>query len=140
MITKKCTTEPKPEPPPPDPCKLQKIKELKKAGVKICETPPIPEPIPPPDCFGLCIEKIKNPPIQISIQDFPIICPVERERTGTSRCEEVADSVAAHPDLPWPGCAPTPTLPPPPTPDPCVEQEKRYKLEECRERMKRYHE
>ncbi|XP_013148816.1 PREDICTED: wiskott-Aldrich syndrome protein family member 1-like [Papilio polytes] len=140
MKTKKCHVEPTPEPPPPDPCQVQKRKQLEKAGVKICEKPPVQQPPPPPECTAICIEKVKNPPVPIKIHDLPVVCEVKRQVTGTARCDDVEASVAAHPDLPWPGCAPTPSIPPPPSPDPCEEQAKRFKLEECRERMKRYRE
>lgn len=136
MKTKKCTVEPIPEPPPPDPCKLQRIRQKEKAGIKICPPKPIEQPPPPPSCLALCIEKIKNPPYTTS--DEPVVCVVDRQLPGTARCDEIEDRAAAHPDLPWPGCPEPPPLPPPPEPDLCELQNKKFKQEECKERMKRY--
>ncbi|XP_034836994.1 uncharacterized protein [Maniola hyperantus] len=143
MKTKKCTVEPPPPPPPPDPCKEQRIRQKIKAGVKICPVKPvIVEPPPaPPSCHRLpaclCIEKIKNLPAKV-VTNQPVVCTVEREQTGQARCDKIRDLKAAHPDLPWPGCEPPPPLPPPPEPNLCELQQKRAKLEECKERMKRY--
>ncbi|XP_045780204.1 wiskott-Aldrich syndrome protein family member 1-like [Maniola jurtina] len=139
MKTKKCTVEPPPPPPPPDPCKEQKIRQKIKAGIKIC--PPVQPanaepPSPPPSCHALCIEKIKNLPVKVTKQ--PIVCTVKREETGHARCDKIRDLKAAHPDLPWPGCEPPPPPPPLPEPNLCELQKKRAKLEECKERMKRY--
>lgn len=136
MKTKKCHVEPAPEPPPPDPCKLQRIRQKEKAGIKICPPVPIEQPPPPPTCHALCFERIKNPEIQPSNQT--VVCIVERQPTGTARCDEVEERAAAHPDLPWPGCPQPPPLPPPPAPDLCEEQQKKQRIEECKERMKRY--
>ncbi|CAH0731479.1 unnamed protein product, partial [Brenthis ino] len=127
MKTKKCTVEPVPEPPPPDPCKLQRIRQKEKAGIKICPHVPIKSPTPPPSCHALCIEKIKNPPVTIT--NRPLVCIVKRQLPGTARCDKI-EVAAAHPDLPWPGCPPQPPLPPPPQPDLCEEQKKREKIAE----------
>ncbi|CAG5037439.1 unnamed protein product [Parnassius apollo] len=137
MKTKKCFTEPTPEPPPPDPCKIQKIKEKEKAGIKICKKPPVLEPPPPPPCLAICIEKIKNPPVDPNSKDQEqaVVCTVQQDLPGTARCDEIKAASAAYPDLPWPRC-PTPTIPPAPTPDPCEEQRKRRRIAECKERMK----
>lgn len=138
MNTKKCTVEPTPEPSPPDPCKIQRIQQKIKAGIKICPKPPVEPPPPPPVCHALCIERIKNPPVKIT--DQRIVCVVERQRTGTERCDAILDLSAAHPDLPWPGCPPPVIVPPPPGPTPCEIQEKKISLAECKERMRRYRE
>lgn len=137
MNVKKCHVEPIPEPPPPDPCKLQRIRQKEKAGVKFCPKPPIQQPQLPSPCLALCFERIKNPPVPPE-PNFPIVCVVQREKTGTSRCDDILDATAAHPDLPWPGCPPPPLPPPPPKYDLCEEQRRRNKQVECKERMKRY--
>ncbi|XP_047540765.1 wiskott-Aldrich syndrome protein family member 1-like [Vanessa atalanta] len=136
MKTKKCNVPPLPEPPPPDPCKLQRRRQKEKAGIKICPEIPIVPPPPPPTCHALCIEKIKNPPITIT--NHPVVCVVEREPTGTARCDEIERRAAAQPTPPWPGCLPPPPLPPLPAPDLCEERQKKKRVEECKERMKRY--
>lgn len=138
MKTKKCFTQPTPEPPPPDPCKLQKIREKEKAGIKVCQRPPIPQPPPPLPCLAICLEKIKNPVIEVSSRRQPVICTVEREKTETNRCDSIAAATVGGTVIPRPRCPPPPTIPPPPTPDPCEEQAKRQKIAECKERMKRY--
>ncbi|CAF4924334.1 unnamed protein product [Pieris macdunnoughi] len=140
MKTKKCTIEPTPEPPPPDPCKLQRIRQKEKAGIKICPPKPIepPEPIAP--CLAICIEKIKNPPYTTT--EEAIVCIVDREKTGTSRCDAIEDLTAAHSDPPHPCMKqpPPPQPPPPPPPDPCEVQKKRERLAACKEKYKRYYE
>ncbi|KAL0810182.1 hypothetical protein ABMA28_010970 [Loxostege sticticalis] len=137
MNQKKCHVEPNPPIPPPDPCILQKIKQKEAAGITICPKEPVPEPEPAPVCSAVCIERLKNPPIPPS-PPFPIVCPVEREPTGTARCDAIYDADAEHPDLAWPGCPPQPPLPPPPEIDPCELQRRKEKKAECKERMKRY--
>ncbi|CAH2260799.1 jg26205 [Pararge aegeria aegeria] len=136
MNTKKCTVEPTPEPPPSDPCKEQRIQQKIKAGIKICPSTPIEPPSPPPPCLALCIEKIKNVPVEVSQE--PVVCVVEREETGQARCDKIKDIKAAHPDNSWPGCLPAPPPPPAPEPDLCEVQARQAKIKECEERMKRY--
>ncbi|XP_028025548.1 wiskott-Aldrich syndrome protein family member 1-like [Bombyx mandarina] len=137
LPTKICNVEPVPEPPPPNPCTLQRIKQKEKAGIKICPRIPVEQPPPPAPCVAICIEKIKNPPVPPSANE-PIVCVVQPEKTTTERCDAILDAVAAHPDLPWPGCAPNPLPPPPPKYDPCEEQLRKQKIEECKKRTQRY--
>lgn len=150
---KKCTKPPPPPPPPPpDPCELQKIKQAKQkaaaAGKKECtKPPPCPEKEPEekkekkvcnlPVC--LCIERVKNPPLSSeNKQEEPVVCVVERQLPGQDRCDKIRDLTAADPDLPLPRCPVPPPPPPPPKLDPCEQQERRAKIAECKERMKRY--
>ncbi|CAB3232947.1 unnamed protein product [Arctia plantaginis] len=139
MFMKKCTVEKVPDPPPPDLCKLQRIRKKQKAGIKICPKPPPPQPEPPPTCFGICIEKVKNPPLPPKTQDFPIVCTVAREITTEDRCDAIKWATAAKPDLPWPSCPPPPPAPEPPKRDPCEELERRKRIARCKERMRRYY-
>ncbi|CAG9796196.1 unnamed protein product [Diatraea saccharalis] len=138
MNVKKCTVEPKAEPPPISPCTLQKIKQLKQAGKTICPKEPIPEPEPAPECIALCIERIKNFPIPPT-PNFPIVCVVDREETGTNRCDAIAYAEALQPDLPWPGCPPPPPLPPPPEINLCEVQKRKQRIEKCKESRRRYY-
>ncbi|XP_053618974.1 uncharacterized protein LOC128680154 [Plodia interpunctella] len=134
MNTKQCEFDPIPEPEPPTPCQLQKCAEK---GL-VYQPPPQPEPPTPADCCAICREKIKNPEVILQKPEFPIVCVVEREKTGTSRCDDIEDQTAAHPDYFWPNCPPPPHPPDPPKIDPCEEQRKRECLEEKARRMKRY--
>lgn len=138
IMTKVCTIIPPPEPISPTDCQLQIKKRKLELGV--CFKPkPEPEPIVPrPYCLGICIEKVKNPPVSVKFSERPTVCVVEREPTTQDRCDAIEEANALHPDLPWPGCAPMPLPPQPPPYDLCEELRRKGKKAECKERMARY--
>lgn len=54
------------------------------------------------------------------------------------RCDAILEQSVASADSNFAGCPPPVLSPSPPRLDPCEEQEKRAKIAECKERMKRY--
>lgn len=138
VLTKVCTVIPNPEPSVPTPCQIQRKEQKLKAGVTFCpKPPPLPPPLPPPPCLGICIEKVKNPHIPIKKFDDEIVCVVEKVPTTQDRCEKILAAEALDPDIPFPGCAKHP-LPPPPEENLCEVLARKKRIEDCKERMKRY--
>ncbi|XP_022837167.1 transmembrane cell adhesion receptor mua-3-like [Spodoptera litura] len=142
---------------PLDACELEKKKrELAKKKKKKCVKKPICPPPPEPEksiCEGrskeppcLCLEKIKNPPIdpsafrdeQAILDALRFTCMVKPQLPGQDRCDKIRDLENNHPDKSKPNCEPPPPPPPPPKLDPCEEQDRRAKIAECKARMKRY--
>lgn len=94
----------------------------------------------------MCLEKIKNPPIdpsafkceQAILDALRFTCMIKPQLPGQSLCDKIRDLENNNPDQAKPNCEPPPPPPPPPELDPCEQQERRAKIAECKARMKRY--